>query len=215
MQPKLRLADPMLLAAGGKIGGYKLATTDRKCPPGYTYVPSQGTCIQLNDGSVLDMQEAFITIPMPDGTLGMIREDAFDNLDPVTWHRVMDVIEPFNTVGMNGLFSKWRENREARKEARNQRRIARIDARAAGRAGVASAGGGIGSRILNGLKGVVGAIGGGEGTFQAGYDPGSGVDLSYSNQPPWYARKEILIPAGIAAAVLVGYLVTRGKKRAA
>jgi hypothetical protein len=224
---RLRLADNYLLAAGG---GAMMATTGKKCPPGYTYIPATGNCwpnsllnkpttANLGFMTLLrDNEESFyINAPTSDGTIIKIREDAFDYLDPMAFEAVMDILEPYNAPQVSGLFSKWRDRKREKKENRNQLKIDKINARAEGRALVATKGGGIGGA----LKGIAGAIFGGKNDTAiqpAETDPRS-MQFQFGNTPDpdtdkkWYQKPEVIIPVAAGAALVIGLVVMQMRKK--
>lgn len=202
----LKLADPYQLSYGG---GARQATTKKACPVGYYYVPATGNCwpktTTLNDS----IEDNYLTVPTSDGGTVKVREDYFDNLPEAQYVAIMDVLEPYNTAQVSGLFSKWRKNKAQKKDERNARKIAKIDARAVGRVATAQAGGGIG----NALKGIAGSIFG-KNESEAPEDS-RGFSLDVNSEPTtkkWYSNPAIMIPVGIAAIGGV-YLLTRSKKK--
>lgn len=188
-QPTLQLADP----------GYYLSDNAYLSDPYYLSAP------QPNYGYMLsaDADDIYIKVPTQQGII-KVREDMFDQLDPYTYEAVMDYLEPFNAPQMNGLFSKWRENRKQRKDERQQRKIEKINARGANREKVAAAGGGIGGAISKVVNAVTGKGNADTRAFDVGGQVNFGTDTSVSTpiyKQPWFWG--VLAAAGIGAAVLL------------
>lgn len=148
MQPTLQLAD----------NGYYMSDNSYLSANQNFYLSQQGN----NYGSMLsaDADDIYIKVPTAAGII-KVREDAFDQLDPITYNAVMDYLEPFNAPPvMNGLFSGWRARRQQRRDDRQANKIAKIQARGESRAKVAASGGGV-AGVISKIGNLAGNILGG------------------------------------------------------
>lgn len=171
--------------------------------------------LQLAESPIgaINVSDYYINVPTEDGRIIKVREDKFDSLDNQAWHDTMDYLEQFNTApSVNGLFSKWRENRAQRKDERTERKTAKITARAEGRALVAKEGGGIGGALKN-IGGVVGSIFGGGSSDQGAMPTQRDISIGYTSETPkWYQNPTVII-GGVAVLGLGAYLLTRNKNK--
>lgn len=169
--------------------------------------------LQLAESPIgtINVSDYYINAPTPDGGIVKIREDKFDDLSPEDWNATMDYLEQFNTMpSVNGLFSKWRENRAERKDQRNENKIAKINARAEGRVATAQAGGGIGGVFKN-VAGAVSNIFGKGSSDEAVMPQTRDLQIGYQSQTPkWYQNPTVII-GGVAILGLGAYLLTRKK----
>lgn len=162
------------------------------------------------------IDDNYISVPNPQtGEILKVREDYFDSLTDTEWNNVMNFLEPFNsTETMNGLFSKWRDRRKAKKDERVQRKISKIDARSKGKLERIQAGGGLSGLV----KGVVGAFTGNRDEAPEGVDQyGKSFNVEFGSEdtkPKWYKTPLGIggIAVGSALVLFAGYkLVTRKK----
>jgi hypothetical protein len=151
-----------------------------------------------------------------------VREDAFDSLPANQWDQLMTELEPYQNVGMSGIFSRAKEKRQARKDQRSQKKetksalkVAKKDAKLkrvqSGETGLKT--------LIGGAKDIVGSL---FGTPQdktldvnAG---GGGLDISYNDNPTFFEQYKtpIFIVGGLGLAFL-GYKaissMNKGKKK--
>lgn len=155
-------------------------------------------------------EDLYIFVPdTPSGESGKwVREDYFDNLDPVTWERVMEELADYQPEQLSGLFSGMRERIAERRERRTERRDTRQDRRQ-----TRAEGGG----IFGGIgKAIGGLFGGGQDQAPVQqYDQGGrGLQVDFNTEPEtfWDKNKMWIIPAG--GVVVIGgiYLLTKKKK---
>ena len=88
--------------------------------------------LQLADNGTSDkVMDNYIFVPAGfDGAMqdSYVREDVFDDMDPVAFQEMMLALEPYQGEMLSGWFDK--ESIQARREARAKRRAARREARA-------------------------------------------------------------------------------------
>jgi len=88
--------------------------------------------LQLADnGTSTKVMDNYIFVPAGfDGALkdSYVREDVFDDMDPIAFEEMMQALEPFQGEMLSGWFDK--ESRAARRKARQERREKRRKARA-------------------------------------------------------------------------------------
>ena len=164
-------------------------------------------------------EDLYVFVPTtPDGSEGMyVREDYFDNLPPGEWERVMNELADYQPAHMNGIFSRIRENIAARRERRDERKTARQDSqmkRIEGRSGGLFGGklkGFIGSLIPGGDQAGMNMPTSAPGGMMPTRDPWN-IDFQAGQQSWFDQNKAWVIPAGIGAAALTVYLVTKKKK---
>lgn len=151
-------------------------------------------------------KEFYVFVPdSPSGESGQwIREDYFDNLDPISWSRTMDVLAPYQPEMMSGA---GKDRRQQKKELRMERKVARTENVKSGNT--------FGSKLISGVQNVVGAITGGG----AGAEPQTrdltlpAYDIQVGSETPtkkWYENPLVI---GGGAILLLGgiYLLTKKK----
>ncbi len=182
---------------------------------GYLQLADNGSHDYSSLAEPVNVSEHYIFIPNDESGMGgqYVREDYFDNLTGAEYEAVMDQLEPYQDVGVSGLFSGMRDRMRARRDARKDKRagrVARRDLKATSKAERRTRPRG---KALEGIMATVGDIFG-KTQVDAGLDfqTGKGPEAYFqADTKPFYTKPVFII--GASAVVLGGiYLATRKKK---
>jgi len=205
----LQLADSFSLSAGGKYC---------TCPDGTGGWCASGNCSGCCKGLTpktlsepVDPAELYVFIPTDmDGGGKWVREDYFDKFDDATYDSLMNELEPFQSPGTSGFFSRMRERRDTRRSERQARKRIEAESKATARV-QRSEGGGIAGKLVEGISSIFG-----------GQKVDAGLDIQSGQQPTGYFRTETYKPiyekplfwvgvVGVTGTVI--YFATRKKRR--
>ena len=164
----------------------------------------------LADGEPINAMDNYIFVPSEDGGGKWVREDFFDRLPRDQYLKVLDLLEPYQNVGVDGIFSKWKERKAEKRAKREARKDMKAESKATARI-QRTQGGGVLGKIIDGAKSIFGQT-----EVDAGFNIESGSAptgfIRAEDRGTFFERnKTLIIVGGLVIAGGAVYLLTRKK----